>query len=122
MTNPAPDYVYHLTSVVGLLLLIVLYFFGVWSRSYVMPTDSDVPLRKQLVASVPIGFMTMGIYAKSAFPAMLASPEHLPFDLAVTIGYAIIFGMLSRESLERLLKTVKSPLPNLVSGPAPPNG
>jgi hypothetical protein len=51
--------------------------------------------------------MTMGIYAKSAFAQL--SDDNLAFDGPVIVGYAIIFGMLSRETLERLLTSVAPP-------------
>jgi hypothetical protein len=61
-------------------------------------------LRKQFVASIPAGLLTMGPYAKSAFPALSQSHANIPFDGAVMAGYAIIVGMLSRETRERLLQ------------------
>jgi hypothetical protein len=99
--------IYYATTVVGLLFLITLYFFGVWSRTYVMPAANHPPVGRQLVAAVPVGLVTMGLYAKSAFPALMVGPETVAFDVAVMAGYAIIFGMLSRESLDRLLHSVQ---------------
>jgi len=98
------NWTYHLTTVMGLTLLVSFYIFGVWSRSYIVPTSDQLSVRKQLVAAVPIGFVTMGVYAKSAFGEMIRVPEQIEFDLVIAFGYAIIFGMLSRESLERMLK------------------
>src|SRR6185436_5763364 len=97
LTEPQPDYMYHATSAMGIAVLVALYFFGVWSRSYIMPAEKALPLRQQLVASVPVGFVTMGVYARSTIPAMLQEPADLVFNVAVMMGYAIIFGMLSRE-------------------------
>lgn len=57
---------------------------------------------------VSVLMRTMGVYAKSAFPAMAQSPSSLVFDFAITMGYAILLGMLSRESLEKLLNTARS--------------
>jgi hypothetical protein len=102
-----PNWVYHAFPVVGLAFLVGLYFFGVWSRSYVMPSDNDIPVKKQLVAAIPVGLLTMGVYAKSAFATL--SADSLAYDGAVMAGYAIIFGMLSRETLDRLLKTASAP-------------
>lgn len=108
--------IYFISSAVSLAGLIGLYFFGVWSRSYVMPAHDDLPVRKQLIVAVPVGLITMGLYAKTAFPALVGSPNTMTFDATVMAGYAIIFGMLSRESLDRLLGTfAKSGSP-----PAPP--
>jgi hypothetical protein len=112
MDGSLPNWAYHAFPVVGLLFLVGLYFFGVWSRSYIMPSESDLPVMKQLVAAIPVGLLTMGLYAKSAFQNL--SADSLAFDGAVMAGYAIIFGMLSRETLERLLKTT-----SVSTGPIP---
>lgn len=110
MSEPHADYVYHATTALSVAVLVALYFFGVWSRTYIMPVPRGLSLRRQLVASVPVGFVTMGLYARSAFPAMMEDPANLVFNVAVTMGYAIIFGMLSRETLERMLATFKPPI------------
>ncbi|MEA2954005.1 MAG: hypothetical protein QOJ96_3525 [Alphaproteobacteria bacterium] len=114
----SPNIVYHLTAAFGIGLLILLYFFGVWSRSYVLPTANDLPVRKQFIASVPVGFVTMGLYAKTAFAGLSLASTNLTFDCATMVGYAIIFGMLSRESLERMMKAASPPEP----APANPQG
>jgi hypothetical protein len=108
MDGSLPNWLYHAFPVVGLVLLVSLYFFGVWSRSYVMPSENDIPVRKQLVAAIPVGLLTMGVYAKSAFQGL--SADSLAYDGAVMAGYAIIFGMLSRETLDRLLKSTPVPV------------
>jgi hypothetical protein len=115
-TAESADILYHLTSTVGLIVLLALYLFGVWSRSYVMPTSSELPLRRQLVASIPVGLLTMSAYAKSALPSLAQSQADMPFDLAMMAGYAIVFGMLSRESLERLLQVAVPPLAKVPGG------
>ena len=97
-----------LTNVICLCVLVALYFFGVWLRSFVLPADSSIPASRQLMAAVPVGFITMGMYAKSALPPLLASKVDVSADIAVVIGYAIILGMMSRESLEKLLTLPKS--------------
>jgi hypothetical protein len=107
------DIVYHVTSLVAVACLIGLYLFGVWSRCYVMPSPQELPLRKQLVAAIPVGLVTMGTYAKTALPTLAQSPENIPFDLAAMAGFAIAFGMLSRESLERLLQAAAPKLPGV---------
>lgn len=115
------DLLYHATSLAGILVLMLFFFFGVWMRSYVMPTDRSPPIRKQMVAAVPVAFITMGIYAKSAFAALTVNSSTMTFDLCLMLGYAIIFGMLSRETLDRLLSGAH------IGGPAagpdrPPKG
>ncbi len=96
-----------ITNVLGLLILMLLYFFGVWSRSYILPADTGMSVKRQLVAAVPIGFVTMGLYAKSALPGIHLGGTGV-FDFAVMLGYAIFLGMISRESLEKLLATAKN--------------
>ena len=105
----SPDIVYHVTTALGIASLMALYFFGVWSRSYVLPTADNISVKKQFIASVPVGFITMGLYAKTALPTLTITSTNFVFDGSIMIGYAIIFGMLSRESLERMLKTVTPP-------------
>ena len=91
-----------LTNLLAVTLLIACYVFGVWVRSYVYPTDAKSNLRRQLVAAIPIGFVTMGLYAKTALPSIHFNQTGV-YDAITMIGYAIIFGMLSRESLEKIL-------------------
>jgi hypothetical protein len=112
-----PDWTYHAFSCLGIVILVLLYFFGVWVRSYIFPTHSQLAVGKQLIAAIPIGLITMGIYARSALPAIFASPKTIEFDVPVALGYAIVFGMLSRESLERLLHNA-SLMPGLPQPPA----
>jgi hypothetical protein len=114
-----PNFIIYLTSGTALTTLIAFYFFGVWSRSYIFPSQTDMPLGKQFLASVPVGLLTMGVYAKTAVPALLDSPQHMVFDGAIMLGYAIIFGMLSRESLERLIKNTQPPVEAATAGLAP---
>jgi hypothetical protein len=113
MSVEPADGLYYLTSSLALVALIGLYLFGVWSRSYIMPTPHELPLRKQLVAAIPVGLLTMGAYAKSALPALAQSHANVPFDLAVMAGYAIVFGMLSRDTLERVLQAAAPQLARL---------
>jgi hypothetical protein len=66
----------------------------------------------------------MGIYGKSALPAMIASKRTIEFDIPIALGYAIIFGMLSRESLERMLHNAslipQIPPPAAIPSPVSP--
>jgi hypothetical protein len=82
----------------------VLYCFGVWLRSYIFPTPNDWPIKRQLLASVPVGLITMAVNGKTSLPGLnFASPD-VAFDICLMAGYTIIFGMMSREALEHLLK------------------
>jgi len=79
----------------ALLGLIALYFLGVWLRTYILPADSSWPLKRQLAAALPVGFLTMGFYAKTALPPLFAADADVSADIAIMIGYAVIFGMMS---------------------------
>ena len=57
-------------NVAGVTVLIACYVFGVWLRNYIYPTDSTTPLKRQLMAAIPIGLVTMGVYAKTSFPGL----------------------------------------------------
>jgi hypothetical protein len=91
-----------LTNLLAVTLLIACYVFGVWVRSYVYPADRKSSLRRQIVAAIPVGFITMSLYAKTALPTIHLDQSGV-FDAFAMIGYAIIFGMLSRETLEKML-------------------
>lgn len=111
-------------NIAGVTVLIFCYVFGVWLRNYIYPTDSTTPLKRQLMAAIPIGLVTMGVYAKTSFPGLDYTHDGV-FDTAIMFGYAVVFGMLSRESLEKMLSAggrnapAAAPPPNAV--PAPPN-
>ena len=89
-------------NIAGEPVLIFCYVFGVWLRNYIYPTDSTTPLKRQLMAAIPIGLVTMGVYAKTSFPGLDYTHDGV-FDTAIMFGYAVVFGMLSRESLEKML-------------------
>jgi len=111
-------------NIAGVTVLIFCYVFGVWLRNYIYPTDSTTPLKRQLMAAIPIGLVTMGVYAKTSFPGLDYTHDGV-FDTAIMFGYAVVFGMLSRESLEKMLSAggrnapAAAPPPNAVA--APPN-
>ena len=112
MPVPEPSSaVYYITSFAALVVLVALYFFGVWSRTYVMRSHTALPLSKQLVGAIPVGLLTMGVYAKTSFPALTQAGSDMAFEGAIMAGYAIIFGMMSRETLERLLTHTSPPTP-----------
>jgi hypothetical protein len=92
-----------------LCVLIAIYFFGVWLRTYVLPTDNHFPVQRQLLAAIPVGFITMGLYAKSAVPPLLSAHYDVSADAAIMVGYAIVLGMMSRETLEKMMSTVRPP-------------
>jgi hypothetical protein len=89
-------------STLVLAVLIACYVFGIWARTYVFPAEASLTLTQQLVAGLPVALITMGIYAKNAVPQMAT-----PFDFAIACGYAMVLGMLSRESLARILQGSK---------------
>ncbi len=102
-----------LSKGLALLGLIGLYFFGVWLRTYVLPADTTLPFKRQLVAAIPVGLITMGAYGKTALPPLFAATTDVSGDIAIMIGYTIIFGMMSREALEKLLTV---PVPGINRG------
>jgi|SRR5215813_14631901 len=98
-------------STVVLSILIAWYIFGIWARTYVFPAETTLTITQQLVAGLPVALITMGIYAKNAIGQM-----ENPFDFAIAFGYAMVLGMLSRESLTRFFEGTKgSVLPTLQS-------
>lgn len=102
---PEPgDFGLPLSMALALAGLIALYFLGVWLRTYILPADPNWPLKRQLAAALPVGFITMGLYAKTALPPLFAGHSDVSADVAIMIGYTIIYGMMSREALEKLLK------------------
>lgn len=113
-----------IANVAAVTVLISCYVFGVWLRNYIYPTDSTTPLKRQLMAAIPIGLVTMGLYAKTSLPGLDYAHDGV-FDSVIMLGYAVVFGMLSRESLEKMLSaggrdtTVPAPVPNAAI--APPN-
>jgi hypothetical protein len=109
-------------NIAGVTILIVCYVFGVWLRNYIYPTDSTTPLKRQLMAAIPIGLVTMGVYAKTSFPGLDYSHDGV-FDTAIMFGYAVVFGMLSRESLEKMLSAAGRNVPAApTNGPQPNAG
>jgi hypothetical protein len=114
LTQPvaeSPNLIFHAAQALALAVLIVLYAVGTWSRSYILPAADTMPLKSQIIASVPVGFVTMGLYAKSAFPALSLTSQSLVFDCSVMMGYAMILGMLSRETLARILHGAQNQRP-----------
>jgi hypothetical protein len=93
-----------LSKALALVGLVALYFVGVWVRNFILPSDPNLPLKRQLAAALPVGFITMGAYAKSALPPLFTDDTDVAADIAIVIGYAIFFGMMSREALEKLMK------------------
>jgi hypothetical protein len=98
---PEPSNLVLFTNIVALIFLILCYMFGVWLRSYVYPTSAPMPMGRQILIAIPVGFITMGLYAKSALPPLLQ--DNTGTDAAIAIGYAIFLGMLSRETLDKML-------------------
>jgi hypothetical protein len=113
-TESAPNWIYHATTFTAILVLVALYFFGVWLRTYVIPAQGEMPVSKQLLASIPVGLLTMTAYAKTAFPGVMLAGDNMPYDAMTMLASAILFGMLSRESLDRLLKSAPNvPVPEI---------
>ncbi|MEX6506844.1 hypothetical protein [Jiella sp. M17.18] len=105
MTLPEnPDWGIHIMAAIAIVLLMGLYIIGILCRNVVFPAKKQ-NLRSHLAAGIPVGFITMGPYGKAALSGInLASPDML-FNLMITFGYAIIFGMMSRETLDKIIAT-----------------
>ena len=101
-----------LSKALALIGLITLYFVGVWLRNYVFPADASLSLKRQLAAAVPVGLITMGMYGKTALPPLFAATADISADVAIMIGYTIVFGMMSREALEKMLQSGLSSVTN----------
>ncbi len=113
MSGDAPSFFQvHLASIASVLFMLALvglFYFGVWSRSFLYPANITIPLRRQLVAAVPVGLITMAVYAKTVLPGITSGDDDAT-DYALIAGYAIIYGMLSRETLDRMLANAKPPV------------
>jgi len=112
MAEPS-NWIYLVPTFIAILVLMGLYAFGVWLRSFVFPTGNGLPLKRQLLASIPVGLITMAGYAKTALPSVnFSDPSTAAFDLCLIAGYTMVFGMLSREALEGLFSG-RPPVPTL---------
>jgi hypothetical protein len=117
---PEPlNWTYHAFCIVSVMVLMGAYFFGVWLRSHVWKGDNSLSFGNQLLIAVPVSLITMGLYAKSVITAMPPSPDTIDFDAFVAFDNATVLGMLSRESLERILKGA-SPILSGHAGPELP--
>lgn len=99
-----------------ILALILLYNAGIWTRSFVFPSDNALPLRKQLCAGIPTGLIMMSIYGRSAVPLLRdgASPTFL-YDWCLVAGNVMVLGMMARETLERLMSSASANMQSLAA-------
>ena len=95
------NFSYHIGSALCIAALLALYLIGVCLRSYVARSSADVSFRHVLLG-VPAGIVTMVPYARSSYDGLQLSSSSLSFDIAIMIGYAMIFGMMSRETIDRM--------------------
>ena len=100
-----PDWGIHLASGLAILVMMVLYNVGILSRSVIFPTGVRMPIGRQLAAGIPVGLVTTGFYGKTAIMALDFSSSGMLFDASVIGGNVILLGMLSRETLEKMLKS-----------------
>jgi hypothetical protein len=103
MIQEPADWGVHVFAALSVLLLILLYNFGIVSRSVIMPPTQVVPLKRQLLAGIPTGLVTMGLYGKTAIPSLSFGSASVIFDAVVIAGNAIVFGMLSRDTLDKMV-------------------
>lgn len=115
-----PDWLYHATTLSMIVILMAIYAFGSWLRTYIAPPDTrSLPVPRQLAISVPAGLLTMPFYAKNAFPSLSFASKSLMFDVCSMVGFILVMGMLSRETLDRALKLFHS---DAADNPAHPSG
>lgn len=95
----------HIAAGLGILVMMILYNVGILSRSVIFPTGNDMPIIRQLIAGIPVGLITTGFYGKTAFLALDDSSAAMLFDASIIGGNVILLGMLSRETLEKMIKT-----------------
>jgi hypothetical protein len=100
----------HVSSGLFILAMISCYSFGIWSRSFVLPANPPTPFKTQLIAGVPMGLLVASMFGKAAYDGLSVASPHLLFDGAYIAGQMIILGMLSRESLDRILREGRSRL------------
>lgn len=118
MTAEQPDWGIHIFAAASILALMVLYNVGIWSRSVIFPAAAQSSTKAQLVAGIPAGLITMGLYGKTAIPGLDFGSAGLIYDGVVVAGNAIIFGMLSRDTLDKILGAARPP----IATPAPGQG
>jgi hypothetical protein len=114
-----PAFAPHLTAGFFILYLLAMYNVGIWSRSLIFPPPHSHPLRIQLLAGVPVGLLMMGFYGKPAFSTLDGASANFTFDVAVIGGNMILFGMLSRETLDRMIQAGRDKIAGHPGG-APP--
>ena len=86
-------------------MLIALYAFGAWVRSFFAPPPGKpLAIRRQLIASFPVGLITAVSTQRAPSRRSLLHHEGLRGDIALMAGNVMVLGMLSREALDRMLK------------------
>jgi hypothetical protein len=113
MAAPASEpanLVYHLSTFGGIALLLVLYLTGAWVRSFLLPPKGNLPVWQQLLAGTVVGCPLMVWYAGNVFPRLSTASHNLVFDLFQMVGYAMVMGLLSRETLDRIVAKARAVL------------
>jgi hypothetical protein len=102
ITVPEPsNYLLFVAHSVALILLLMLYSAGVWSRSFVIPTISSLSTKGLLISTAAMGLITIGVYTRSAFASVAQSEHNIVFDCMIMCLYSIFLGMITREGLEK---------------------
>lgn len=107
----------HGWTAVFILGLIALFNFGIWLRSYVYPPTMRMRMGVQLAAGVPVGLLLMGMYGRTVYSGLDWESANLLFDGALVCGNIILFGMMSRESLDKIIASSRTRLGDRVIGP-----
>ncbi len=100
----APDWGIHLASGLSILVMMILYNVGILSRSIIFPSDTKLPVGLQLAAGLPVSLFTIGFYGKTAIMALNFASSDMLFDASVIGGNVILLGMMSRETLDKMVK------------------
>jgi hypothetical protein len=105
MSVPAPEpsnWVYYLTSTALLISMLGCYEFGVWLRAIFDPPESQISFRNMMLGTFPLAVLTVAWYGPYALDN-LEKAKHVVFAGAGMFGYVIFMGMLSLDTLDRIL-------------------
>ena len=83
-------------------VLLSIFSFGVLSRTYLFPLPLNLSPLEQIAGSLITGAFVIGLYVRSAFPAMTQANHGILLDSTIMSAYALILGMLASEGSDRI--------------------
>jgi hypothetical protein len=89
-------------------VLLSIFSFGVLSRTYLFPLPLNLSPLEQIAGSLITGAFVIGLYVRSAFPAMTQANHGILLDSTIMSAYALILGMLASEGSDRIFLLVAS--------------